>query len=87
MHQDLAQVAVTALANPIELRLAACRVLPRHQAHPSGELATLLEGGSVADRGYDRSCDQRSDPGICRNLRQAASLEAIRSTSSFISTI
>jgi hypothetical protein len=61
MNQDLAQVAVTALADPIELRLAACRVLLGYQAHPRRALSSLAEGCAVADRSYDRSGHQRSD--------------------------
>src|SRR3984893_6821248 len=77
MNQDLAQVRVAALADSIQPRLATGRMLLRQQPHPGREPmeATI----AVATSG--------PMPGICRSLRHAASLEAIRSTSSFICTI
>ena len=63
MDEDLAQVVVAALADPIESCLAAGRILARHDAQLSRELSALVEGCPVADRGYDCRCDQRSDAG------------------------
>src|ERR1035441_2292361 len=61
MNQDLAQVTVTALAYCTELRLTTGRTLVRQQPQPGGELSSLAEGCAVADRRYDRGCNQRSD--------------------------
>ena len=62
MNQDLTEVAISTLANPVELRVASGGVLLRYQTHPRCKLASLVKGSAVADRRYDRRCDQRSDP-------------------------
>jgi hypothetical protein len=61
MDEDLTQVAVAALADPVKACLATGRILARHNAEPGSELSSLVEGCSVPDRSYDRGCDQRSD--------------------------
>ena len=68
MNQDLTEIAIAALADSIQLRLAAGRVLLRHQTHPRRKLSSLAEGCPVADRSYDRRCDQRPD---ARDLSQS----------------
>jgi hypothetical protein len=50
MDQDLAQIPVAALADPIELRLTTGGVLLRHRAHPRSELSSVAEGCAVADQ-------------------------------------
>src|SRR6202007_2614802 len=75
MNENLAQVMVASLTDAGQLRLAAGRVLLRHQAHPRSELSSLAKCSSVADRGNDRGCDQRADardlsePRACRITR------------------
>src|ERR1017187_3880881 len=75
MDQDLAQVAVAALADPVELRLATCRVLLRHQPHPGSELSSFVKGSAVADRSHDHGRDQGPhardlpEPHACRITR------------------
>src|ERR1700745_574802 len=43
-------------------------MLSGYQSHPGGELSSLPEGRTVADRSYDRGCHQRAD---ARNLAQS----------------
>src|ERR1700735_2621989 len=74
-----------ALADPIELRLTTGGVLLRHQAHPRSELSSLAKAAPLPIEATIAVATSGPMPGISRSRRQAASLEAIRSTSSFIS--
>jgi hypothetical protein len=62
MDEDLAQVPVAALADPVEPCVATGRILAWHNAEPRSELSSLVEGCPVADRRDDRGRDRRSDP-------------------------
>jgi hypothetical protein len=63
VHEDLAQVAVAALADAEQPCLSVGRVLSRHKPQPGCELTTLMEGITVADSGHYRRGDQRTDAG------------------------
>lgn len=49
MNEELADVAVPALADTEELLLAAGRVFSRDEAQPCGQIASLLELASAAN--------------------------------------
>jgi hypothetical protein len=49
--------------DPAELRFAACRVLPRHQADPRRQFTAGAEAASIVDRGYESGSDDRPDTG------------------------
>src|SRR6266478_9277191 len=50
LHEQSSQIGVTTLADTEQLLLAAGGVFARNHPHPGGELSTLVEGPSVADR-------------------------------------
>ena len=54
---------VAALADPAQPRLAAARVLARHQPQPGRELAPAAEGGRVGDGRRQGAGGHRPDPG------------------------
>jgi hypothetical protein len=47
VHEDLAQVCVTAFADTQQACLASGGVLPGNKPKPGGKLTALAEGGSV----------------------------------------
>lgn len=49
LYEQGAQVGVTAPADVIQARLAAGRILPRHQAQPSSQMPAVAELSGVAD--------------------------------------
>ena len=81
-----AQVFITALADSVELRLAASRVLFRHQPHPSGKLPPLRKAALLPIQQADGSSVPKSGPmpGICLSRGHAASLDAIFSGTSIV---
>jgi hypothetical protein len=59
VHEDLAQLCVTAFADTQQACLAFGGVLPGNKPKPGGKLTAIAVGGSVADgrdngRGYNR---------------------------------
>src|SRR6266851_848496 len=71
MDQLPAQVFVTPLADPEQLRLAAGGELTGNQAEPRGEIAPALEAFRPTDGGDKGRCDDRANAWDCR---QPASL-------------
>ena len=52
MHQELAQIAIAALADAEQALLPAGGMLARHQPQPGGKLPAVLERARIADRGH-----------------------------------
>ena len=61
VNQLFAQILVAALADPEQLRLAPGSELPRNQAQPCGEIATVVETFRSTDSGNERRCDNRAE--------------------------
>ena len=59
--QELAQIAVAHLADPSKARLAAARVLPRHEAEPGGEVPAGFELRGIRNRCGQRRSRDRAD--------------------------
>src|SRR5450755_2134295 len=59
MDEQGSQVGIAALADAVQLGLAAGRILPRHQASPGREVAAVPELAGVANCGDDGSGRQR----------------------------
>lgn len=76
MDEDLAQVPVAALADPVEPCVAIGLILAWHNAEPRSELSSPVEGCPVADRRDDRGRDRRSD---ARDLSQNQACGVARS--------
>src|SRR5271170_1038691 len=66
MDQLPAQVFVTPLADPEQLRLAAGRELTGNQAKPRSEVAPAVEAFRPTDGGDKSGCDDRADAWDCR---------------------
>jgi hypothetical protein len=68
VNEQGAQVGVTAPANVMQARLAAGRILQRHQAQPGSQMPAVAELSSVADCSNDgRRCNW-ADAGYLDNL-------------------
>src|SRR5271155_4572691 len=67
MDQLPAQVFVTPLADPEQLRLASGGELTGNQAEPRGEIAPAVEAFRPTDGGDKGGCDDRADAWDCRH--------------------
>ena len=65
--QEPAQLGIAPLADLAQARLAAARVLPRHQSEPGREFPPAAEGGGVGHRRRQGAGGHRPDP---RDRRQ-----------------
>src|SRR5262245_33717389 len=63
LHEQDAQVAITALGYLAQDRAVTGRHLSWDEAQPGGEVTALIEGVSSADRGYHRAGDDRPNAG------------------------
>src|SRR5262245_41772637 len=66
LHEQDAQVAITALRYPAEDRAISSRDLLRHKPQPCSEVTTLGETIAGPDRGHHRARDDRSDAWYAR---------------------
>lgn len=63
MHQQPAHISVAALADALQVFLAATGMLLRHQTKESRQLPSILEGAdAVAHRGFEGPRRNRSNP-------------------------
>ncbi|KQT22791.1 hypothetical protein ASG57_26310 [Bradyrhizobium sp. Leaf396] len=65
MNEELADVAVPALADTEELLLTSGGVFPRNKSQPCSQIASLLELAPVTDGRKNCGCAQRPDFGDC----------------------
>ena len=60
LDEEHPQIAITTLGDAAKYRAITGRHLPRYQTQPGGKVAPLCKGGSIADRGDHRACDDRT---------------------------
>ena len=68
MNEQSAQVGVTAPADVTQARLAAGRILPRHEAQPGSQMPAVAELSGVADCCDDGRRGNRADSGYLGDL-------------------
>ena len=80
--QEPPQIALAHLRYSAKLRLAAGRVLARHQAEPGGKVPVAPEGLHRRREGLNRHRGDRADPGTVIRRRTSSSCRAAASISS-----
>ena len=80
VDQLFAQILVAALADSEQLRLTPGSELPRNQAQPCGEIATVVETFRSTNGGDKGRSDDRADPGCEFQFNPAGDSDLIPAT-------
>src|SRR5438128_3288148 len=61
LHEERAEIAISALCDAAKNGAVSSRHLLRHQAEPRGKVAPFRKGSAIADRSNHCACDDRAD--------------------------